>query len=292
MKRRRKLILPWLVLVVMAGIGLAQDRTLDLGDVGRFRSAREALTEAGGEAPIWKLDDQFPRDCFTFARLKYTVDGTHGYGHTLYRWAIDFPYSDLNFSFRLQQVTSLKVNPDGRNIALTDKELYDYPFICIVEPGRLTFKAEEVPILRKYLLNGGFLMFDDFWGDREWSAFHEEIKKVFPESKYEPVDLPIEHPIFHTVFDIKEKPQVPNVLQGTRSQYTGITYEYHGPGSEEVHYRGISDDKGRLMVMICHNTDLGDGWEMEGKNEYFFREFSEKKAYPLGINIIVYAMTH
>ena len=102
----------------------------------------------------------------------------------------------------------------------------------------------------------------------------------------------MDHPIFHCVFDLKEKPQVPGAPEGIQSEFTGITYERHGPGCEQVHYRAILDDKGRIMVMLCHNTDLGDGWEREGESEYYFREFSEKKAYPLGINIVVYAMTH
>ncbi len=103
----------------------------------------------------------------------------------------------------------------------------------------------------------------------------------------------MDHPIFHCVFDIKEtknKLQVPNIYLGVQSQYTGVTWER--PDAKEVHFRAIFDDKERMMVMICHNTDNGDGWEREGKSEYYFHEFSEKKAYPLGINIVFYAMTH
>jgi hypothetical protein len=268
------------LLVLAFGAALAQ------------RSAREIDERLGGEAPVWKVDPPFKKDVFTFVRIKYSVDGKHGYGRDPEdRWRIDAPDSDLNFSFRLQQVTSLKVNPDGKVLEITDKELFDFPFIYIVEPGRLTFTDKEVPILRRYLLNGGFLMCDDFWGDRDWENFSDELKRVFPDR--EAVELPMEHPIFHTVFDLKEKPQVPGAPHGIQHQFTGITYERgHGPGSEEVHYRAIFDDKGRIMVMLCHNTDLGDGWEREGENEYYFREFSEKKAYPLGINIVVYAMTH
>lgn len=248
--------------------------------------------ESGGTAPTWKVEEPFKRDVFTFARLKYTVDGTHGRGKDPeFRWRIDAPDSDLNFSFRLQQVTSIKVNPEGKFLSITDKELFDYPFVYIIEAGRLTFQPDEVPILRRYLLNGGFLMCDDFWGYDDWRNFSEELAKVFPDRKA--IDLEIEHPIFHCVFDIKAKPQVPGVDWGIRSEFSQITYEpRHNPGAEDVHYRAILDDKGRIMVMICHNTDLGDGWEREGENEYYFREFSEKKAYPMGINIVFYAMTH
>ena len=131
-------------------------------------------------------------------------------------------------------------------------------------------------------------MVDDFWGEEQWQNMYRQLKRVLPER--EPEELPLEHPIFHCVFDLKERPQIPNVGRGTWSQYDGVTWET--PDSKEVHYKGIFDEKGRVMVIICHNTDLGDGWEREGENEYYFREFSEKKAYPLGINIIFYAMTH
>jgi hypothetical protein len=242
--------------------------------------------------PEWTNDPKFSKDVFTFVRLKYKVDGTYGFGHThpARRWSIDAPDSDLNFSFRLQQITSLKVNPVGRFLEITDKELFDYPFVYIVEPGRLTFTEEEVPILRRYLLNGGFLMFDDFWGDRDWNVVSTEMKRVFPDRP--PIDLELDHNIFHCVFDLKEKPQVPGIQTGRRSERTGQTWEYHGPGSEEVHYRAILDDKDRIMVLFCHNNDLGDGWEREGEDEYYFREFAEKKAYPMGINIVFYVMTH
>lgn len=263
------------------------DRTVD--NPVRFATARDAVADPGGY-PQWGYEPRFSNDVFTFVRIQYTVDGTHGFGHTdpEARWAIDFPDSDLNFSYRLQQLTSIKVNPNPIHIKLTDKELYNYPFIYFVEPGRLTFTETEVPILRTFLLNGGFAMFDDFWGEREWQNFYTEIKRIFPDR--EPIELPLEHPIFHSVFDLKEKPQVPYVALGIDSQYTGITWER--ADAKEVHYKAIFDDKNRMMVMICHNTDLGDGWEREGENEYYFHEFSEKKAYPLGINIVFYAMTH
>lgn len=250
-----------------------------------YRTAREAPSDSVG-TPEWTVDPTFKKDVFTFVRIRYQGAG-YGWrsaGH----WSIDFPDSDLNFSYRLQQMTSLKVDPNCRVLEITDPELFDYPWIYIVEPGGLRFLEEEVPILRRYLLNGGFLMVDDFWGEWEWKNFYDQIKRVFPER--EPEELPLEHPIFHCVFDIKGKYQIPNVDLGISSQYDGITWERWD--AKEVHYRAISDDKGRIMVMICHNTDLGDGWEREGESEYYFHEFSEKKAYPLGINIVFYAMTH
>jgi len=270
-------------------LGAAGDRVRDTG--GTFRTAREAQDPDGG-TPTWTNDPVFKQDVFTFARVEYTVDvNTYGLGRSgQYRWSIDFPESDLNFSWRLQQVTSLKVDPDARVLKLTDKELFDHPFLYIVEPGRLRFTEAELPILRRYLLNGGFLLFDDFWGDREWSNFETEMKRLFEDRPIE--DLTLDHPIFHSVVDLQEKPQLPGINWLKYYFSRGTTYEFREPGSETVHYRAIFDDKRRIMVMICHNTDLGDGWEREGQNEDYFHIFSEKKAYPMGINILVYAMTH
>ncbi len=253
--------------------------------------------------PEWQNDKEFSDDVFTFVRIRYSSGygggrfdrgygrgygrrGGRGFGGG--RWATDYPDSELNFSYRLHQLTSMEVDPNGVVLELTDPELFDYPFIYIVEPGDLVFSEEEVKALRRYLFNGGFLMVDDFWGEREWYNFYYEIKRVFPDR--EPVELELDHPIFHAVFDLKERPQIPSIGHALGGRPYGITWERED--AQEVHYKAIYDDKGRMIVIICHNTDLGDGWEREGENEWYFHEFSEKKAYPLGINIVFYAMTH
>ena len=182
----------------------------------------------------------------------------------------------------------MEVNPNGLILELTDPELFNYPFIYIVEPGSLRFTEDEVTALRQYLLNGGFLMVDDFWGEREWQNFEYEISRVFPNRV--PEELPLSHPIFHAVFDLKEKPQIPNIGDALRGRSQGITWERYD--AQEVHFKALYDDEGRMMAIICHNTDLGDGWEEEGVDKWYFHEFSEKKAYPMGINIVFYAMTH
>jgi hypothetical protein len=250
--------------------------------------------------PNWTPNREFSHDIFTFVRIRYSSGyGDWGYGGGYGRrgrgrgfsggsWATDYPDSDLNFSFRLQQLTSMEVHPDGVVLELTDPELFNYPFIYMLEPGRLVFSEEEVKCLRKYLLNGGFLMVDDFWGEAEWDNFYYEIKRVFPDR--EPVEVPLSHKIFHAVFDLKERPQIPNIDLAIRGRPYGITWERED--AKQVHYKAFYDSKGRMMMFICHNTDLGDGWEQEGADEWYFHEFSEKKAYPLGINIVFYAMTH
>jgi hypothetical protein len=187
-------------------------------------------------------------------------------------------------------MTSMKVDPDGRILWLTDPELVNFPWIYIVEPGGLGFSEEEVVALRKYLLNGGFLMFDDFWGESAWRNVEREMKRVFPERNF--TELSLDHPLYSCVFQIKAKGQVPNVYVGENSQADGVTWERHDGDTQTVHHRAIHDDKGRMMVFAAHNTDNGDGWEREGEYEYYFKNFSEKIAYPLGINIIFYVMTH
>ncbi len=248
--------------------------------------------------PQWENDPEFAADVFTFVRIRYSsYDGGYGggwggrgrgRGRGGGRWDIDYPDSDLNFSYRLHQLTAMEVHPKGIVLELTDPELFNYPFIYIVEPGRLYFSQAEVDALRRYLLNGGFLMVDDFWGQEEWYHFRDQMKRVFPNR--EPEEIPISHEIFRAVFVLKEKPQIPNIGDAIRGRAEGRTWERED--AKQVHYKALYDDKGRMMAIICHNTDLGDGWEEEGVDEWYFHEFSEKKAYPLGINIVFYAMTH
>jgi hypothetical protein len=291
-----------IVLALTAGVVLAQYG----GRRGRGWDDVDFDDERRG-VPDWENDKQFKKDVFTFVRVVYN-EGGGGFGFDDdFRggrrrrrgwgggwgggWRTDWPDSDLNLSYRLQQLTSLKVNPDPIYMPLTDPALFDYPFLYMIEPGNLYFQESEVVALRKYLLAGGFLMVDDFWGDEEWDNFYRQIKRVFPDR--EPVELGLDHEIFRIVYPIKEKPQVPSINAAIDGRAYGVTWEpNHYGDTRTVHFKAIYDDKGRMMVIICHNTDLGDGWEREGEDPWYFTEFAEKKSYPMGINIVVYAMTH
>jgi hypothetical protein len=294
MNRRTSSSIAVIVLLLFTVGVLAQRRG---GGGGRRVVPNDMGPESRKGVPEWETDPHFKSEYFTFVRIRYTSNrsGGRGFGGGFGGgggggggWSTDYPDSDLNFPFRLQQVTALKVNPTPIILDLTDEKLFDYPFIYMLEVGGLEFDEAEVAALRRYLLNGGFLMVDDFWGVAAYENFYEQIKRVFPDR--EPQELPLEHPIFHCVFDLKEKPQIPSVNVAMAYRGTNITWEREDAKVPE--YKAIFDDKGRIMALICHNTDLGDGWEEEGTDPYYFREFSEKKAYPLGINIVFYAMTH
>jgi hypothetical protein len=253
-----------IVLLMAAGLASAQ-----------WRRRRSPVVRDPG--PAFEGSKEHPQDVFTFARLRY--------GSWRKSWDVDYPDADLNLSYRLAQLTSRKVDPRGKIVDIVDEQLVNYPFVYMVEPGGLELSEGEVAALRRYLLGGGFLMADDFWGEDEWNVFYRQMKRVFPEREFQ--DLDINHPIFHTVFDLQKKPQMPSIDVWRDRRVT-----YERPDAHDPEYRAWFDDKGRMMIIACHNTDLGDGWEREGEDPEYFRTFSEKQAYPMAINIIFYAMSH
>ena len=214
---------------------------------------------------------------FTFLRLVYAGHGWMGAA-----WSVDYPKADRQFLYGLGKLTDFGfVNTRHRALPILDPELFHYPFVYAVEVGYMQLSDAEANRLREYLLRGGFLVVDDFHGEYEWQNFYRQIKKVLPE--YEPVELSISHPIFHCYYDIKELIQIP----GLQFLYSGRTWE---KGGYQPHYWGIQDESGRLMVMINHNVDLGDAWEWAEVEDYP-RKYANL-AFQLGINYIVYAMTH
>jgi hypothetical protein len=237
----------------------------------------------GSESPAEALQIQttgVPRE-FYFSRVAY--GGYGGFRRGGRSWATDFPKADQIFlSFIDRLLPNLDAYEREFVVQLPDPEVRDYPFLYALEVGRMSLSPPEIEGLRNYLLAGGFLVIDDFWGTQEWQQFEYQIRQVLPE--YEIVDLTLDHPIFTTFYEIEEILQVPNVGNGTRG---GPTYERDG---FIPMVRGIHDDNGRLMVIINWNTDLGDAWEW-ADNPYYPLKYSTY-AYEMGVNFIVYAMSH
>jgi hypothetical protein len=209
-------------------------------------------------------------------------------------WATDYPNADVNFSIRLSELTKTRIAEDASGspehvvVRLTDDSLFQCPFLQMSDVGTLGFTDPEVAVLRSYLLKGGFLWVDDFWGTAAWESWASELARVLPPAEYPIHDLPPDHPILRTVFDVKELPQIPSIQFWRTSG--GATSE-RGSESDTPHLRGVSDRHGHLMVLMTHNTDLADAWEREGEDPAYFYRFSPA-GYAFGINVVVYAMTH
>lgn len=266
--------------------GQGQDRFGGMG--GQGRGGRQPQSQRS-DYPQWDLTPNFKSDVFTFVRIQFDSLGGGGRGGGQ-GWSNDFPDCDWNFSVRLTQLTSFKVHPEGVRLRLSDEALFDYPFIFMTNLGAMQLNSVEEKNLGRYLLNGGFLMADDFWAAASWNHIRLQMQKVLPNR--EPVELTLDHPIFHTVYDLTALPQVPSIIAWQR----GMTYEdWHGPfdrGDTSPHFWGYFDDNGRLMAIFCHNNDLADGWEREGENPEYFRDYSVKWSFPFGINMVVYAMSN
>ncbi len=256
---------------------------------GRRWQARNPEEVRENELMEKAINPAFKEDVFTFARLKFGADRGYEYGGGRL-WDDDSPEADLNVIFRLYETTSMKVRPGLNFVDISTNDLRNYPFVYMAAAGRMVVDEDEAACLRQYMLNGGFIMADDFWGDDQWQHFYEQLKKIFP--KREPVELTLDHPIFRTVFKFKKQPQIPSV--GAFMQY-GVSYDPGWPFQEknhEPHYYAVYDDKQRMVMLICHNNHYGDGWEHEGDDESYFDTFSEPLAYPMLFNVLVYAMSH
>lgn len=251
---------------------------LSIGIVAGQEKESLAPTRVEEGAPGWLQTYAFKKK-FTFVRLRH--DQPAG------RWATDYPDADINLSKRLKQLTTLDVLPDGVVLDPVDHKLIDYPFAYLSANGIWVLSDPQVMALRRYLENGGFLMTDDSWGEEEWKNVISQLNRVLPNRA--PKELPLQHKIFHCVFDLTEKPQVCGIYYALKGRAEGITWER--PDGKDVSYQGITNDSGRLMVLICHNTDLADGWERVDDNPWYAKEFSEKRAFPMGINIVFYALT-
>lgn len=227
---------------------------------------------------------------FQFCRLMYRQVRSHQRG---LGWGTDYPDAEINFSIRLSELTKTAVSrgpgnqPNHFVVQPTDDALFQCPFIIMSDPGSAGFTEQDVTALRSYLLKGGFLWADDYWGPWAWDDFAREIGKVLPPAQYPIQELTPEHPIFKTMFTVSRVPQVPSWQYWSGS---GDTSEM-GAYSANAHMAAISDARGRVMVLMTHNTDLSDAWEREGQNPEYFLSFSPE-GYAIGLNIALYAMMH
>ena len=239
-----------------------------------------------------RYPDGAPDRKFTFARVMYRSVTREPRGQG---WYTDYPAADINFMTRLSDLTTTPVSfdrhgePEHVVITLTHDELFDYPFIFMSDVGTVGFTQPEVEQLRSYLLKGGFLWADDFWGPQAWDRWSSEIGRVLPPSQYPIFDIPLDHPIFLGLYVVERIPQIPSI-QFWRMMGGGTTSE-RGMMSDKAHFRGINDERGRLIVVMSYNTDIADGWEREGEDYAYFYRFSVT-AYSFGINVALHAMTH
>jgi hypothetical protein len=226
--------------------------------------------------------------CRGFYKSRYREPGGSG-------WSTDYPGADNNFSVRLAELTKIPVKFDEDRqphhvvVALTDPLLFHCPMLFMEDVGTADFSDEEVKQLREYFLKGGMLWVDDYWGSFAWENWVRQISRVLNPEEFPIFDIPSTHAILHSLYEVKGIFQV-CAIQFWNPNYPDRTSE-RGADSAEVHFRGIQDAHGRLMVVMSHNTDIADTWEREGENREYFDRFSPR-GYAIGVNVVVYAMTH
>ncbi len=225
---------------------------------------------------------------WVFARLMYPAIPVSGYRgnpdwkHGRANWTIDYPRSDRHLSEAVRRLTRIHARSVEQPVDLDDgNDVYNYPWLYAVEVGYWRLTPEQASKLREYLLRGGFFMCHDFHGTDEWSGFMNSMQRVFPDRPV--VDIPNDDPIFHVLYDLDRRYQVP----GAQYLQTGRLYEKDG---YQPRWRGIYDGKGRVMVAICHNMDLGDS--LEHADEPSYDEKFSSLGFKIAVNYITYSMTH
>jgi hypothetical protein len=207
-------------------------------------------------------------------------------------WSTDYPFGEINLLTRLSELTRIPVSRDDRGdynywvVRLTDDQLFECPILVGSDVGTAALSPTEVQRLRDYLLKGGFLWVDDFWGTAAWDQWSQQISRVLPE--FPIVDVPPGDPIRQQLFVVATVKQVPSIFS-----WGGPGSDTRERGSDSPHadFRAIADAHGRIMVAMTHNTDIGDSMEREGEDPNYFAEFSPD-GYALATNIVLYALTH
>lgn len=230
---------------------------------------------------------------FNFCRAMFQSDHREKQG-----WGTDYPGADINFSIRLSELTKVQVKmrdgeegdePDAVVVRLTDEALFQCPFLFMEDAGTARFTNAEVDRLHDYLVKGGFLLVSDYHGSWAREQFDNEIRRALPAAQYPMIDMqPPNHPMWRTMFNVNALPQMASIQTWRR---TGDTIERWNEDAGPPSVRGIADKEGRIMVVMVHNTDLPDPWEREGEDKDYFYRFSPD-AYAVGIDILLYSMTH
>ena len=271
------------ILIVAIGIAAAYAQQIWAGGYGRMPPRFPTRTTFSGG--------------FNFCRAMFMSDRREKQG-----WSTDYPGADINFSIRISELTKINVTwredstegpePDAVVVRLTDDDLFKCPFILMEDAGTIHLNDLEVQRLQDYLLKGGFLLSSDYHGTWARQQFDDEMARVLPPGRYPTIDLtpPLhgDHPIWHTMFNVTQVPQMASINTWRR---TGDIIERWNEDGAPPDIRGIADEHGNLMVLMVHNTDLPDPWEREGEDKDYFFRFSPD-AYAVGINILLYAMSH
>lgn len=220
---------------------------------------------------------------WTRARLRFRALFTvHGAPANPGQWTVDYPRSDRHLLQGIRRLTRIDTRSVEQVVDLDGgDDIYNWPFLYAVEPGHWNLRDEEGRQLREYLLRGGFLMLDDFHGTEEWANFIRGLSKAFPDRKT--VDLDNKDPIFHVIYDLDDKIQVP----GLQYLYSRRVAEWDG---FDAKWRAVYDDQGRIIVAICHNMDLGDAWEHS--DDAIYPEKFSALAYRIAVDYVAYDLTH
>ena len=268
--------------IVGAGLAVAHAQQIWAGGYGRTPPRFATATSFDGS--------------FNFCRVMFQSDRREKQG-----WSTDYPGADINFTVRLAELTKVRVKmrdggeegeiPDSVVVRLTDDALFQCPFIFMEDAGTARFTDIEIDRLRDYLLKGGFLLVSDYHGSYAQEQFDEEIGRALPRAQYPIVDFtpPNDHVMWRAMFPVARLPQMASISTWRRTG--GGTIERWNEDGAPPDARGIADAQGRLMVVMVHNTDLPDPWEREGEDKDYFFRFSPE-AYAVGIDILLYAMTH
>ncbi len=272
-----------IVAVALCAIGaLASAQQFGFGQ--RFR-----LPEGPAVPPRYPPKD-FEDGTFMICKWQYTSVRYEAMG---VGWSTDYPYAGINLMTRLSELTNTPITkgegeggePNYWVVRLTDDALFHCPMLMGSDVGTIEMSDAEAARLREYLVKGGFLWVDDFWGTAAWLQWARELHKALPE--YPIFDIPESHPIRHIMFPVEEVEQTTNIQNWLRTHRVSE----RGADSPQADFRGVADEKGRLMVVMTHNTDMGDTWERESESHEFFEQFSPK-GYAVGINVLLYALTH